>query len=407
MNLKYAERISNLKASEIRELLKLSEQPEIISFAGGFPAPELFPKEKIAEITNDVITNEGEMALQYTTTEGFRPLREIIVKERMEPLGVKCDISNIMLTNGSQQGLEFSAKLFINEGDIILCESPSYLGAINAFKAYSPKFIEIPMDENGMIIDELKKVLDKYSNVKMIYTIPDFQNPTGITMSMERRKQLVEIATEYEIPIIEDSPYGELRYDKKRLPAIKSFDKKGIVITLGTFSKTFCPGFRIGWITASPEIIKKYVLIKQGADLQCNTLSQVICARFMEKYSLDEHIKSIISVYKNRRDLMIDSMKKYFPKEVKFTIPEGGLFTWVELRSDLDSAKIMEDALKEKVAYVPGASFFPNGGKNNFFRLNYSNMPDERIIEGIERLGKVLHNYYNSTVLEESAAVKQ
>lgn len=407
MNLKYAERISNLKASEIRELLKLSEQPEIISFAGGFPAPELFPKEKIAEITNDVITNEGEMALQYTTTEGFRPLREIIVKERMEPLGVKCDISNIMLTNGSQQGLEFSAKLFINEGDIILCESPSYLGAINAFKAYSPKFIEIPMDENGMIIDELKKVLDKYSNVKMIYTIPDFQNPTGITMSMERRKQLVEVATEYEIPIIEDSPYGELRYDKERLPAIKSFDKKGIVITLGTFSKTFCPGFRIGWITASPEIIRKYVLIKQGADLQCNTLSQVICARFMEKYSLDEHIKSIISVYKNRRDLMIDSMKKYFPKEVKFTIPEGGLFTWVELRSDLDSAKIMEDALKEKVAYVPGASFFPNGGKNNFFRLNYSNMPDERIIEGIKRLGKVLHNYYNSTVLEESAAVKQ
>ncbi|WP_461613327.1 aminotransferase-like domain-containing protein [Clostridium sp. Marseille-QA1073] len=394
MSLQYADRISNIKASEIRELLKLSEQPEIISFAGGFPAPELFPKEKLAEVTSKVLIEQGEIALQYTTTEGYSPLRKIIVEERMAPAGVKCDISNIMLTNGSQQGLEFSAKLFINEGDIIICESPSYLGAINAFKAYNPKFVEIPMDKDGMVIEDLEKALKGHSNVKMIYTIPDFQNPSGITMSLERRKRIAELAAKYEIPVIEDSPYGELRFDGERLPSIKAFDEAGYVVTLGTFSKTFCPGLRLGWIVASPEILKKYVLIKQGADLQCNTLCQISSAKFMEQYKLDDHIAKIIEVYRVRRDLMIDSMKKYFPKDVKFTFPEGGLFTWVELREDLDSSKIMEDALKEKVAYVPGASFFPNGGKKNFFRLNYSNMTNEKIIEGIKRLGKVLYKHY-------------
>lgn len=396
MSLQYADRISNIKASEIRELLKLSEQPEIISFAGGFPAPELFPKDKLAEVTSKVLTEQGEIALQYTTTEGYAPLRKIIVEERMAPAGVKCDISNIMLTNGSQQGLEFSAKLFINEGDIIICESPSYLGAINAFKAYNPKFVEIPMDKDGMIIEDLEKALKGHSNVKMIYTIPDFQNPSGITMSLERRKRIAELAAEYEIPVIEDSPYGELRFDGERLPSIKAFDEAGYVVTLGTFSKTFCPGLRLGWIVASPEILKKYVLIKQGADLQCNTLCQISSAKFMEQYKLDDHIAKIIEVYRVRRDLMIDSMKKYFPKDVKFTFPEGGLFTWVELREDLDSSKIMEDALKEKVAYVPGISFFPNGGKKNFFRLNYSNMTNEKIIEGIKRLGKVLYKHYGN-----------
>ncbi|ARC85182.1 aminotransferase class I and II family protein [Clostridium argentinense CDC 2741] len=396
MSLQYADRISNIKASEIRELLKLSEQPEIISFAGGFPAPELFPKDKLAEVTSKVLTEQGEIALQYTTTEGYAPLRKIIVEERMAPAGVKCDISNIMLTNGSQQGLEFSAKLFINEGDIIICESPSYLGAINAFKAYNPKFVEIPMDKDGMVIEDLEKALKGHSNVKMIYTIPDFQNPSGITMSLERRKRIAELAAEYEIPVIEDSPYGELRFDGERLPSIKAFDEAGYVVTLGTFSKTFCPGLRLGWIVASPEILKKYVLIKQGADLQCNTLCQISSAKFMEQYKLDDHIAKIIEVYRVRRDLMIDSMKKYFPKDVKFTFPEGGLFTWVELREDLDSSKIMEDALKEKVAYVPGASFFPNGGKKNFFRLNYSNMTNEKIIEGIKRLGNVLYKHYGN-----------
>ena len=395
MNIRYAKRTSNLKASEIRELLKLTEKPEIISFAGGLPAPELFPLDKLNEVTSVVIKEKGQAALQYASTDGYIPLREIIVKERISPTGVKCDISNVMLTNGSQQGLEFSAKLFINEEDTIACESPSYLGALNAFMAYGPKFLEIPMDENGMIVEELEKALeDGNHNIKMIYTIPDFQNPSGITMNIERRKRLCELAAKYEIPLIEDSPYGELRFEGESLPSIKSFDRAGYVINLGTFSKTFCPGLRLGWILAEEEIIKKYILIKQGADLQCNTFAQVVAGEYMKTYSLDDHIKSIIEVYRVRRDLMIDSMKKYFPKDVKYTYPSGGLFTWVELRKDLDSASIMEVALKENVAYVPGASFFPNGGKKNFFRLNYSNMPEDKIVEGIKRLGKVLHKYY-------------
>lgn len=394
MNIQYANRTKKLKASEIRELLKLTEKPEIISFAGGLPAPELFPVDKIAEATNKVLNEKGQVALQYASTDGYPMLREIILNERVKPTGVNCTINNIMLTNGSQQALEFSAKLFINEGDTIVVESPSYLGAINAFLPYQPNFLEIPMDENGMIVEELEKALESGANVKMIYTIPEFQNPSGITMSVERRKRLTEVAAKYHIPIIEDSPYGELRFEGEKLPSIKSLDKSGYVINLGTFSKTFCPGLRIGWIVAEEEIIQKYLLIKQGADLQCNTLSQLIAAEFMTTNNLDEHIDKIITVYKKRRDLMIDSMKKYFPKEVKFTYPSGGLFTWVELKEELDTKKIAEEALKENVAFVPGASFFANGGRTNCFRLNYSNMNEEKIVEGIKRLGKVLAKYY-------------
>lgn len=394
MNIQYANRTKKLKASEIRELLKLTEKPEIISFAGGLPAPELFPIDKIAEATNKVLNEKGQVALQYASTDGYPMLREIILNERVKPTGVNCTISNIMLTNGSQQALEFSAKLFINEGDTIVVESPSYLGAINAFLPYQPNFLEIPMDEDGMIVEELEKALESGANVKMIYTIPEFQNPSGITMSVERRKRLTEVAAKYHIPIIEDSPYGELRFEGEKLPSIKSLDKSGYVINLGTFSKTFCPGLRIGWIVAEEEIIQKYLLIKQGADLQCNTLSQLIAAEFMTTNNLDEHIDKIITVYRKRRDLMIDSMKKYFPKEVKFTYPSGGLFTWVELKEELDTKKIAEEALKENVAFVPGASFFANGGRTNCFRLNYSNMNEEKIVEGIKRLGKVLAKYY-------------
>lgn len=395
MNIRYADRTSSIKASEIRELLKLTEKPEIISFAGGLPAPELFPLKKINEVMSEVIDKKGCIALQYASTDGYTPLREIILNQRVRPTGVECGISNIMLTNGSQQGLEFSAKLFINKGDTIVCESPSYLGAINAFAAYQPKFIEIPMDEHGMIVEKLEKVLiDHHDEIKMIYTIPDFQNPSGITMNIERRKRLAELAAKYEIIIIEDSPYGELRFEGESLPPIKSFDKSGYVVNLGTFSKTFCPGLRLGWIIANEEIIRKYILIKQGADLQCNTLSQVFAAEYMKKYNLDDHIAEIISVYKKRRDLMINTIKECFPKDIKYTYPVGGLFTWCELRSDLDTAEILQEALKENVAFVPGSSFFPNGGKKNFFRLNYSNMDEERIVEGIKRLGTVLQKYY-------------
>lgn len=395
MNIRFSERAAGLKASEIRELLKLTEMPEIISFAGGLPAPELFPVEEMKGIMQEVLDTQGRAALQYSSTEGYKPLREIIANERMKPAGVNVSFENIAITNGSQQGIEFSAKIFLNEGDIVVCESPSYLGAINAFKSYRPKFVEIPMDDNGMIIEELEKALAaNKGKVKMIYTIPDFQNPTGRTMPDDRRKRIAELAAEYEIPVIEDNPYGDLIYEGERHPSIKSFDKEGWVIYLGTFSKNFCPGLRLAWVCAEPEILDKYIIVKQGVDLQAGTLDQRATALFMQKYDLNEHIEKIKKVYEKRRDLMLDSMKKYFPADVKYTHPVGGLFTWVELREDLDAKELMKDALAENVAYVPGGSFFPNGGHENYFRLNYSCMSDEKIVEGVKRLGKVLDKYY-------------
>lgn len=394
MNIQFSDRTGEIKASEIRELLKLTEKPEIISFAGGLPAPELFPKEEIARISKDLFEKEGNIALQYSSTDGYTPLRKKIAEELMSQANVNVNEDNIMITNGSQQGLEFSAKLFVNEGDVILCESPSYLGAINAFKVYRPKFVEIPTDDDGMIIEELEKSLKTVSNIKMIYTIPDFQNPSGKTMPVWRRKRIAELAKEYSIPVIEDSPYGDLIFEGKRLPSIKSFDKDGYVIYLGTFSKIFCPGFRLGWVCADKEIVRKYVLIKQGADLQSSTASQLITNKFLEENDINKHIKKIVSVYRKRRDVMIKSIEIYFPKEVKFTRPKGGLFAWVELKENINARDLFKEAIEQNVAFVPGGSFFPNGGHENYFRLNYSTMPEDKIEEGIKRLGNLLKKYY-------------
>lgn len=394
MNLRYAERTSGLKASEIRELLKLTEQPEVISFAGGLPAPELFPVKELVDISRKVLEEDGQSALQYCPTEGFKPLRKIIAEQRMKPAGVDMSEDNILLTNGSQQAIEFSGKLFLDKGDAVIVESPSYLGAINAFNCYQPKYIEIPMDNDGMRMDLLEKALEEHPEVKMIYTIPDFQNPSGITMSVERRKKLAELAAKYHMPVIEDNPYGDLIFEGKRHPSIKSFDKAGYVMYLGTFSKTFCPGMRLGWICANEEILQKYIILKQGADLQCSTISQREAARFMQEYDLNDHIERVKQVYKKRRDVMLNSMKQYFPTGITYTHPTGGLFTWVELKEGLDAKEILQEAMKENVAFVPGGSFFANGGRSNHFRLNYSNMSEEKIAEGIKRLGKVLAKYY-------------
>lgn len=394
MNIRFSDRVKTLKASEIRELLKFAENPEIISFAGGLPCPELFPVEELQTIVQQVLKTDGRAALQYGPTEGIHSLREIIAKQRMKPANVDVTADNITITAGSQQGIEFSAKIFLNKGDVVICESPSYLGALNAFQAYMPKFVAIQMDDNGMIIDEVEKALKQYPNAKMIYTIPDFQNPTGITMSDDRRKRLAELGAKYQIPIIEDNPYGDLIYEGSRHPSIKSFDKEGWVIYLGTFSKTFCPGLRLGWVCASNEILQKYIIVKQGADLQCSSFDQRIAALFMETYDLNVHIEKLKNLYGVRRNLMIESMDKYFPAGVKHTNPNGGLFTWFEVKEGLNTAEILQEALKENVAYVPGSSFFPGGGHHNFARLNYSCMCEEKIVEGIKRLGKVLAKYY-------------
>lgn len=389
MGLNYANRMEGIKASEIRELLKLTTRSEIISFAGGLPAPELFPIEELKAVATQVLDSMGTQALQYSTTEGYNPLREKIAK-RMEKVGVSTTFENILVTSGSQQGLDFAGKIFLNPGDIVVCESPSYLGAINAFKAYQCGFIEVETDDEGMVIEDLEKKLADAENVKMIYVIPDFQNPSGRSWNLERRKELLRVAKAYNLPIVEDNPYGELRFEGETKPSIKSMDDDGRVIFLGTFSKTFCPGLRIGWVCADEEVLSKFIMVKQGADLQSNSMSQRELDVFLNNYDLDAHVEKIRQVYKRRRDVMLKAMAEEFPKEVSFTHPEGGLFTWCVLPEHMDAKALMEKALEKNVAFVPGGSFFPNGGRENAFRMNYSNMPEDKIIEGVKRIGEVL-----------------
>ncbi len=393
MATKFAKRMASLKASEIREILKVTERPEVISFAGGLPAPELFPVDEIIEVNRIVLKESGAKALQYTTTEGYAPLREWIADRMNTRLGTSFDLNNILITSGSQQALDLSGKVFLDEGDTVLCENPTYLAAITAFKAYGCRFIEIPTDDDGMIMEALENTLKTTPRIKAIYVIPNFQNPTGRTWSLERRERLANLAGLYDTVVIEDNPYGELRFEGNPLPSVQSFDRAGRVLCTGTFSKIFCPGYRIGWIAGEKDIIRKYVLVKQGTDLQCNTLSQMEISKYLELYPIDEHIAKIRTVYKNRRDTMVSMMEKYFPECIRFTRPSGGLFAWVELPDYIDARDVLIKSLEKNVAFVPGGSFFPNGGKENTFRMNFSNMPPERIEEGIVRLADILKQF--------------
>ncbi len=389
---KFAERMDDVKASDIRELLALINRPEIISFAGGLPAPELFPVDKIKAATDAVLDENGRAALQYGPTDGLLRLREQIADRLLAKNSINTDPDHIIMTAGSQQGLDFAARLFVNPGDVVLMESPSYLGAINAFKLSQPVFKEVPTDDSGMIMEELDKILATTPNVKMIYVIPDFQNPSGRTWPIERRKKFMEIVNKYEVIVLEDNPYGELRYKGEFLPSLKSMDTKGLVIYLGTFSKILAPGYRLAWMCASKEIVEKINLIAQASVLQTSTISMMVVSKFIDMFDLDEHVETVRAVYEHRCNVMMDAMAKYFPKEVKYTVPDGGLFTWAELPDYIDTKVMAADALAQNVAYVSGIGFFPNGNNHHCLRLNYSGMPDERIEEGIKRLGNVIKN---------------
>jgi 2-aminoadipate transaminase len=389
MELRYADRMEQVKGLETREIIKFIGKPDIISFAGGLPAPELFPIEELKGITVKLLEIDGENALQYVPTDGYLPLREKIA-ERMQKLGIKTSEENILIINGSQQGIDFSGKIFLNPNDTVICEKPSYLGAIGAFRAYQAQFKEIPIDKNGMKIEELERTLATSPKAKLIYVTPDFQNPTGITWSAKRRKDFIEVVNSYNLPVIEDNPYGELRYEGKSIPPIKSFDIEDRVIFLGTFSKILCPGFRIGWICADEEVLRKYTLIKEVSDLQCNTMAQREVAMFLEEYDIEIHIEKIKQVYKRRRDVMVKMIQEEFPPEAKLFIPEGGLFTWIELPEYINGRELLEKAQEQKVAFVPGGCFYPNGGHENSIRLNFSNMPVDKIVEGMKRIARIL-----------------
>lgn len=391
--MEYADRTKKMKTSEIRELLKLTENPEIISFGGGMPSPHSFPVKIIENITDRVLEKHGAQALQYSPTEGVKELRELLIK-RMKKKGIKCNLDEIMITTGSQQALDLTAKIFFNLGDYAVVECPTYLGALNAFNAYQPNYISISMDEEGMKIEELERKLkeNKDKSIDFIYTVPTFQNPSGVTMSLERRKQILEIARENNLLILEDDPYSELRYSGKFVPPIKSLDKHDIVIYTSTFSKILSPGFRLGWIIANEEVIKKMSVAKQGADLCSNTFVQWIAEAYLRTGLVEKQISKIKKMYKRKRDLMLKALKKHFPKGAEWTEPHGGMFLWVTLPAHINTKEMFQDAIKQKVAYVHGAAFCADDSSHNAMRLNFSNPEDNKIEEGIKRLAKIIKN---------------
>jgi 2-aminoadipate transaminase len=382
--------MQDLRASDIREILKVTQQPEVISFAGGLPASELLPAAEMAELARDVLANDGVRALQYAPTEGMQVLRELIANRLRKLWALRHSTDEVLVVSGSQQALDLTGKVFLDEGDVVLCERPTYLGAISAFRAYRPRFVEVPTDDDGMVPAELESRLRSLDRVKLIYVVPDFQNPSGRRWSLERRRDLAELAARFGVPVIEDAPYAELCYDGSPLPPVASFDEAGLVILLGTFSKILSPGLRLGWVVADSEILQRYVLVKQGVDLHTSSLTQLLAAHFMLENDLETHIARLRDVYRGRRDAMLAALEEHFPKEVNFTRPAGGLFLWVELPEGMNARWLLERALEERVAFVPGEAFFPGGGHENTLRLNFSAMPEERITEGIRRLDRVL-----------------
>lgn len=390
--LRFAARMNDLRTSDIREILKITQQPDVISFAGGLPASELLPAAEMALLARDVLSEDGATALQYAPTEGMLPLREIIARRLEKSIVAVCGPDDVLIVSGSQQALDLTGKVFLDEGDAVLCEGPTYLGAINAFRAYRPRFEEVPTDDDGMVPSELEWRLGSLDRVKLIYVVPDFQNPSGRRWSVARRRRLAEIAARFGVPVIEDAPYAELCYDGEPLPSVASMDEAGLVVYLGTFSKILSPGLRLGWVAADGEILQRYVLVKQGADLHTSSLVQLLAARFMLDHDIDAHIARLREVYRARRDAMIAALEEHFPPDVSFTRPAGGLFLWVELPEGADARALLESSLEEKVAFVPGGAFFANGGHENTLRLNFSAMPEERIAEGIKRLGRVLES---------------
>jgi 2-aminoadipate transaminase len=392
---RYALRTQRMQSSMVRELLKLTEKPDLISFAGGLPAPEVFPVEQFKAAARRVLTQAGWKSLQYSTTEGYPKLREMIARHTQR-YGIMVKPDNILMTNGSQQALDLIGKLFINPGDRIAVERPTYLGALQAWNAYQAEYIGIAMDDDGLMADDLEEALR--SGPKFLYALPNFQNPTGVTLSLARRKQVVKLADRWGVPIVEDDPYGQLRFKGDHLPSLAVLDSQerdgvqytGNVIYLSTFSKTLSPGIRLGWIVAPVEVISKLVLAKQGADLHTSTFIQMVAYEVARGGFLDRHVRHIRSVYRLRRDTILSALKRHMPPGVCWTQPEGGLFIWVRLPESMDTTEILRDAIDQKVAFVPGSAFYDNGSGKNTMRLNFSNATPAKIEEGIARLGKVL-----------------
>jgi len=389
----YSDRAGKMRKSEIRELLKVTQDPEIVSLAGGLPNPKSFPIQDLQGIVNSVLEHHGATALQYGTTQGVEELRKAIA-ERSCKDGIDATADNVIITNGSQQALDTVGKIFLNPGDTAVVGLPTYLGGINAFRSYEANLVGIPLDKEGMIIDvleeKIKELLKENFTPKFIYVVPTFQNPAGVVMPESRRKKLIDVAKEYDLVIVEDDPYSKLRFDSSHIKPIKAFDDEGRVIYMSTFSKILSPGFRLAWTIASEELTRKMTICKQALDLCTNTFVQFIANEFIKSGSLDLHIMKICEMYKPKRDIMMNAMEKYFPDGYICNKPAGGMFAWVTLPEGIDTEIMFLDALKEKVAYVHGKAFCVDGGGGRSMRLNFSYSTNEQLEEGMKRLGTVI-----------------
>lgn len=401
MNYHYSTKVPMSDTDAVGDLLRVAANSEIISFAGGLPAPELFPVEKIQAAANQVFQEKGMTALQYGSSKGIPELRKIIA-ERLKQDGIPVDEEQIMISTGSQQVLDLTSKMFINEGDTVIVEQPTYLCALDVFKSYGANLVSVEMDEDGMKLDMLEEALQANPNTKLIYTIPTFQNPTGRTLSLERRKKLAQLAVEYDVLVLEDNPYGAVRFEGEALPAVRSFDETGHVIYTSTFSKILAPGLRLGWVVAPLELINKYTIMKQSVDLHSDQLAQYIVATFFKNNDIDEHIAKITALYKERKDLMMTAIKKYFPETVSYSQPEGGMFIWIEVPGITDTQELFDHCIQNNVAFVPGEPFYCDEVVPGTFRLNYSNMPEEQIELGMKRLAQAIDEVLTEQLVSEA-----
>ncbi len=393
MTINFARRMANVRPSTIREILKVTEQPHMISFAGGLPAPELFPVDDLLTATERVLRRTGASALQYGATEGAAPLRETLTAD-MRSRGIRCEADDLLVTTGSQQALDLIGRVFIDPGDCILTESPTYLAAIQAFQVYEARFVTLPTDEHGLIPDALPQIIAR-ERPKFLYTIPNFQNPTGITLSIERRQRLYEIAAAHGLLIVEDDPYGKLRYSGDEIPPIKSLDDRGQVIYLSTVSKTIAPGLRVGWAVGQRDILRKLTLAKQGADLHTSSFDQLIVNCYLTEFHAAAHVEKIRRAYGERFARMNEALSRHLATSVVWTHPEGGMFLWVTCPESVDTNDLMLKAVEQHVLFVPGRDFFPDASGHRFMRLNFSNSKPDQIDEGIARLAHVFETVQN------------
>ncbi len=395
---RYAQRMKGMQSSVVREILKVTSQPDVISFAGGMPAPELFPLKEIEQACIKVLREQGSSALQYSISEGYVPLREFIVR-KMGRYGIVASVDNVLITTGSQQALDLVSRVLLDPGDVIIIEAPTFVGALQSFRAYQASYASVPLDDDGMLVDVLEQKIVE-THPKFMYVLPNFHNPGGVTLSRERRERLVSLARQYGVPILEDDPYGELRFEGENIEPLVVISAKqngqqsgyfeGDVIYMSTFSKTLSPGLRLGWVVAPVEVLKKLVQAKQGADLHTSTFDQMMAYEVMADGFLDQHVLKIRETYRQRRDAMLAALEEHFPVGATWTHPQGGLFLWVKLPEGVDSLDLINEAVEQKVAFVPGTAFYADGRGHDALRLTFATCSTDQIEEGIKRLGKAI-----------------